>query len=341
MSDRRHAASSAKPRPRSLWSLLVFGSAAVAILRFYDGPSSLVRPRPVLARAVAPLPFVTPAADAFGRSGDVRVRFVLPGDSVSYPLEVQGDFAALQYLWVRVSDSVGTDSVRALVGSRVVAPQEPGFYKLALVRANELQVVDGITIAVLVPFAEKLGSTLNGFRIGTYVAERLGGTRERPDGFVQVEQSDVDLPLSTHLRLSDFLTHDGQQTWPRYAALSGRLLDKLELVIAEIAHLRGDQDLRLTVEVHSGYRSPSYNRRVRRSARDSRHQYGDAADVTIDANGDGAITSVDTRLIAAAVETVEREHPDLAGGLGLYGERGQGKAYVHIDARGRRARWRG
>lgn len=303
-------------------------------------PPSLLRPRPAIARAVSPLPFVTPAADAFGRSGDVKVRFVLPGDSVSYPLEVQGDFAALQYLWVRVSDSVGTDSVRAMASSRLVAPQEPGFYKLALVRANERQVVEGMTIAVLVPFAEKLGATLNGFRIGTYVAERLGGKRERPEGFVQVEESDVDLPLSTHLRLSDFLTRDGQETWPRYAALNGRLLDKLELVIAQIAQLRRDQDLALTVDVHSGFRTPSYNRRVRRSARDSRHQYGDAADVSIDANGDGQITRADARIVAAAVETVEREYPDLAGGLGLY-ERGQGKAYVHIDARGRRARWRG
>jgi hypothetical protein len=39
------------------------------------------------------------------------------------------------------------------------------------------------------------------------------------------------------------------------------------------------------------------------------------------------------------VEVVEQEHPDLIGGMGLY-NRGTA-SYVHIDARGRRARWRG
>jgi hypothetical protein len=39
------------------------------------------------------------------------------------------------------------------------------------------------------------------------------------------------------------------------------------------------------------------------------------------------------------VEAVEQAHPDLVGGMGLY-NRGDA-SYVHIDARGRRARWRG
>jgi len=35
------------------------------------------------------------------------------------------------------------------------------------------------------------------------------------------------------------------------------------------------------------------------------------------------------------VEAVERTHPELVGGLGLYRE-----PYVHIDTRGTRARWK-
>ena len=47
-------------------------------------------------------------------------------------------------------------------------------------------------------------------------------------------------------------------------------------------------------------------------------EYGDAADVAIDANGDGRVTLTDELLVARAVDQVELEHPDLVGGLGLY-----------------------
>jgi hypothetical protein len=80
---------------------------------------------------------------------------------------------------------------------------------------------------------------------------------------------------------------------------------------------------------------------VGRSARDSRHQYGDAADVAIDADGDGRITLTDELLVELAVERVEDAHPDLVGGLGLYMSRRYRTPYVHIDARGRKSRWQG
>jgi uncharacterized protein YcbK (DUF882 family) len=94
------------------------------------------------------------------------------------------------------------------------------------------------------------------------------------------------------------------------------------------------------MDVHSGFRSPDHNRQVRRAARDSQHQYGDAADVTIDANGDGHISAMDSKMVGLAVEIVELKHPELVGGLGLYTSRRTG-SYVHIDARGQRVRWRG
>jgi hypothetical protein len=45
--------------------------------------------------------------------------------------------------------------------------------------------------------------------------------------------------------------------------------------------------------------------------------------------------------VVAAVEAVERSHPDLAGGLGVYTSRRYATPYVHIDARGHKSRWRG
>jgi uncharacterized protein YcbK (DUF882 family) len=97
----------------------------------------------------------------------------------------------------------------------------------------------------------------------------------------------------------------------------------------------------MAVDVHSGFRSPSHNARVPRAASDSRHQYGDAADVTIDADGDGKITMTDELLVMLAVERVEDANPDLVGGLGLYTSRRYSSPYVHIDARGKRSRWKG
>jgi uncharacterized protein YcbK (DUF882 family) len=123
-------------------------------------------------------------------------------------------------------------------------------------------------------------------------------------------------------------------------ALSPRLLDKLELVIAEVARER-PAGAPMSVAVKSGFRTPAHNAGVKAAARDSRHQQGDAADVAIDANADGRLTAADGQLVARAVELVERAHPDLAGGLGLYTSRRYRTPYVHIDARGARARWRG
>jgi hypothetical protein len=197
---------------------------------------------------------------------------------------------------------------------------------------------------VLVPFEKKIGGSVNGYRIGTYLAEKLASSQTPPpEGFLEIRPGDVDIAISKHLKVSDFLNHDSQETWPRYAAVSPRLLDKIELVIGELARWHGGttDDVRLQLDVKSGFRAPDHNRQVRRAARDSQHQYGDAADVAIDANGDGRYSAQDSRMVGLAVEIVELKHPDLVGGLGIYTSGHTRTTYVHIDARGKRARWRG
>lgn len=332
------------PKASRLASLGVFGAAALGVLQFYQPPRQFIESRgEVVADSTGPLALASP--NAFGRSGEVRVLFALPGEPVVYPVEVRGDPTGLAYAWVAFAD---TGSVQAVLRAsarpletRFEAPSQPGFYRLALMKGEERMLVDGPALSVMVPFSAKLGSTLNGYRIGTYVAERLGARAEQaPPGFVEIDENEMDLPLTKHLRLSDFLTHDDQERWPRYAALDVRLLDKIELVVTEIEKLnKKGGESPLTLDVHSGFRTPLHNRRVQRAARDSRHQYGDAADIAIDGNGDGRITFSDTRIVAKAVEAVEQAHPDLVGGMGLY-NRGTA-SYVHIDARGKRARWRG
>jgi hypothetical protein len=78
--------------------------------------------------------------------------------------------------------------------------------------------------------------------------------------------------------------------------------------------------------------------------------YGDAADIYIDndgngtmddLNGDGRINMADARVIQSAVDRVERAHPSLIGGCGVYPAGSGHGPFTHIDTRGYRARWIG
>ncbi|HEX8849862.1 MAG TPA: hypothetical protein VF761_10055 [Gemmatimonadaceae bacterium] len=342
MAVERRAPRRAEQHRRAGWlTVAAFLTAALAVAELRQ-PASNILKKPFEGLAIADI--VAPSADAYGKSGEVKLRVALPGESVEFPLEVEGDPTKIRYSWVRTGSDSLVDAARPLSGAKLVAPSAPGMYHLALLSAGQRSVLSDMTVAVLVPFAEKVGSSINGYRIGTYLAEKLGGRHDAPEGFIEVGQSDVDLPVTKHFRVGDFLTHDNQSTWPRYVALDPKLLDKLELVIEEVIRMRGDStaaDRSVALDVHSGFRTPIHNVSVKRSARDSRHQYGDAADVTIDANFDGRYTAADSRLVALAVETVEQDHPELRGGMGLYTSRRYNTPYVHIDARGKRARWRG
>jgi uncharacterized protein YcbK (DUF882 family) len=291
----------------------------------------------------AAVPLVEPSASAYGPSGGVLLRFAMPGEDIEFPIAVHGDPAALGYEWLRVGDTFATGAPVPLTGALVRVPAQPGFYRLALAKNVKRRIIEGLTVAVLVPFKEKEGTMLNGYRIGTYLAERFNGNQDVPEGFLEITERDIDLPISKHLKVGDFLSHDSQQTWPRYAAVDPRLLDKLELVIAELMRWHGgsERKVNLALDVHSGFRAPDHNRRIARAARDSQHQYGDAADVAMDANGDGKYTALDSRMVGLAVEIVELKHPELVGGLGIYTSGHARTTYVHIDARGKRARWRG
>lgn len=322
--------------------------AAIGVIQFYRPETALGRtPFTHLAGASA---LGSASGNAFGRSGEVKLLFAMPGERLPFPLSVGGDPAVLNYEWTSLRGSETGFVAQPLDGAEVSAPVLPGFYYLTLVKGEDRQIIREPAVAVMRPFQEKLGAMLNGYRIGTYLAEKLRGrSSEHPDGFLEVYPQHLDLAVSKHLRLRHFLTHDDQtEVWPKYIALNPRLLDKLELVFAELESHRAGATASGTVEtqeleldVHSGFRTPAHNKRVIRAARDSRHQYGDAADVVVDANGNGRIDRNDHRLVVAAVDVVERTHPDLVGGLGIYTSRRYATPYVHIDARGRRSRWRG
>jgi uncharacterized protein YcbK (DUF882 family) len=148
--------------------------------------------------------------------------------------------------------------------------------------------------------------------------------------------------------LGDFLTHDQAPIWPKYLVLREPLVDKLELVIAELKTMGVAVG---KLRVMSGFRTPQYNEQgvgAGGRVKDSRHQFGDAADVYVvngtrdwmgDLNGDGRVDTRDAQILADAADRVERTHPDLVGGVGIYRATSSHGPFVHIDVRGTRARW--
>ncbi len=318
--------------PAVFFALLAL--ASMTVLSQADASLGPPRAAEVVRRG---LPLIRPGASALGKSGTVRMRTTMPAARVDVPLELGGTPEGVSYEWVGHHSMVPITEPRPLIGA-IYAPNDPGFYRLVLTANGERRTLPEVVLGVMKPMVEKQGSSINGYMMGFWRGERRND-RELPAGLLEVYASDVDLPVSQHLTVGDFLTHDNQTSWPRYVALDPRLLDKLELVFEEIASNRSRAaGTDVDVSVRSGFRTPLHNRRVPRAATDSRHQFGDAADIAIDADGDGRLTSRDVTLILRAVEAVERRHPDLLGGLGVYSN---GATYVHVDARGRRVRWRG
>lgn len=251
----------------------------------------------------------------------------------------------LMRLVTRARATLGLPLFARLFGDSAV--EKPGLYSLP-----DSLLAHPFTFVALRPFTDKQRGRLGTYRLGFWPSER--GRRvttdayENPDGFIEVTPENEDMQISEHFKLSDFLTHDQKDVWPKYLVLNEDLVDKLELVIAK---LQQDGVLVRRMVVMSGFRTPWYNRhggQVGGRAELSRHMYGDAADVFIDNTGrgrmsdlnhDGRVDSRDARVILKAVEEVEHEHPELAGGVGVYRATRSHGPFAHVDVRGWRARW--
>ena len=201
------------------------------------------------------------------------------------------------------------------------------------------------------PFSEKVNGRIGSYHMGNWPYEGRTPASPfyaNPRGFIEVTAENFRTRVSEHFSLGQFVTKDQLGVWPRYVVLERRLLDKLELTIDELAR-RGHPVRGLFVM--SGFRTPEYNEQgVGAGGRSaiSRHQFGDAADVypddagrgrMDDLNRDGRVDLKDARILASAAEAVEAKHPELVGGIGIYPATSAHGPFVHIDARGYRARW--
>lgn len=272
-------------------------------------------------------------------SGAVRVKVLKPGEALDVPDVPQGAS-------VELTPKEGGEAVDA--GQ---APASPGIWNVVLKMADAIRPATGVSVITLVPLSAKRSGRIGGYSIGSWPYERGGAPKpiyEPPAGLVEVTPENMNLYVSEHIQLKDFLTKGQPGVWPKYVALQPRELDKVELTLQELE--RSGHPVK-NIFVVSGFRTPSYNADggdPSGRAALSRHMYGDAMDIAVDndgngrmddLNGDGRVTVADARVIGAAAERVEAAHPELVGGIGIYAPTGAHSGFVHIDTRGYRARW--
>lgn len=228
---------------------------------------------------------------------------------------------------------------------RWTAPRRPGLYPLTILAPNG---TDSITLNafVMVPASEVRDEHLNGYRIGRYPARPLRDIYRPPAGYIEVTPDNQGTLVSPHFRMSQFLCKQ-PGGYPKYVVLDPALLVKLELILAA-ANAEGYRAR--TFFIMSGYRTPFYNRSIGNSPW-SRHQWGAAADIYIDEmpadgviddlNDDGNIDIRDADLLGDIVErlSVTDEYRGLLGGMGRYRRTSTHGPFLHVDLRGRRARW--
>jgi N-acetylmuramoyl-L-alanine amidase len=123
---------------------------------------------------------------------------------------------------------------------------------------------------------------------------------------------------SAHFSLSEFRCHDGTDCPERFRGHVQTLMDNLEVLRAELGNG--------AIHVNSGYRTPSYNKKIGGAAR-SKHVCGMAADFTVEGR--------ELREVFDTIEALIADGRMLQGGLSLY------KTFVHYDVRGVKSRWPG
>jgi Bacterial protein of unknown function (DUF882) len=277
-----------------------------------------------------------------GRSGKLQAVFRTPGEDLGAE-EADSHFAG-------VVDGGGGGEVL----EQDVAPAAPGIYKLAIELGKARRPIADLQLVTLVPFTEKKKERIGLYYLGSWPYESGGTPRSKayanPSGFVEVTRQNQGTPVSEHFQLGQFLTKDQFDVWPKYVIIDENLLDKLELTVEELQKegVRVDH-----VHVMSGFRTPRYNKgggNTGGRASLSRHMYGDAADVYVDNDrngapdditGDGRVDALDAERFAKAAERVEAKQPALVGGIGIYKACCGHGPFTHVDTRGYRARWRG
>ena len=230
-------------------------------------------------------------------------------------------------------------------GLVIQAPDASGLYTLG-VRSKDPANATTLNLWVGIPRSRMQGEYLNGYRIGSYPSARGDRPNYKPPVvFIEVTADNVDTYLSPHFTMRQFLCKQ-DSSYPKYVALQESLLVLLEGLLVDVQQAGYEVD---TFGVISGYRTPWYNRRIG-NVPYSRHIYGDAMDIFIDADADGRMDDLNSdglhdradiqKLFDIADKFMRRpENRGLIGGVGKYGRTSRHGGFVHVDTRGYQARW--
>ena len=275
----------------------------------------------------------------------VMAMFALPGERV--PIEAGDTAAAAAPADFELhADSGGTEAAGANHWT-LVAPAKPGLYPIQVRDMRDGETMT-LNVFVMVPYTAMRRGSLNGYRIGSYPNPRRRHEAEygRPVGFVEVTPEMLDARVSPHFTLGQFVCKQAG-AYPQYLVLRQPLLVKLEQLLTTVND-RGIQARTFTIM--SAYRTPFYNAAIGNETIFSRHEYGDAADVFVDDDGDGIMddlnhdgrhTVADARVLSAIVNELEGvpEFAGLIGGLGTYSPTSEHGPFMHVDVRGFSVEW--
>ncbi|MBT8396638.1 MAG: hypothetical protein HKO65_00485 [Gemmatimonadetes bacterium] len=270
---------------------------------------------------------------------DVFFVSTLPGELLDLQLEASDGRTTLRFGAGRVVAS-------SAEGWIWEAPSEPGLAALRLEREEPHQAIS-LNVFILHPIDRVRSGVLNGYRIGDYAGRPLRGDSVYlpPPGFIEVSAEDEDILVSPHFTVGQFLCKQPGQ--PKYLALSRYLIAKLERVLERVNAAGYPSE---SLHIMSGFRTPWYNLSIGNRTVYSRHLWGGAADVFLDTDGDGFMddldgdgrsTIADARVLYELAEEVDRSSVPSTrpGGLGAYPRNSVRGPFVHVDARGRSARW--
>lgn len=224
------------------------------------------------------------------------------------------------------------------------APDTPG---LQAIQVRSTTGTVRLNVLVMHPADTVVDGRLRGYDIGPYPAPLHGNPAyTAPDGFVELNADTESVRLSPHFTLGQFPSKQSTE-YPKYLVLREHLLLKLELLLERVNARGIAAD---SFVIMSGFRTPHYNRAIG-NVPSSRHVYGGAADIFVDVappdgvmddlNRDGTVDYRDAQFLYRVAEGLFAEPANrwLAGGQGVYRRNPAHGPFMHIDARGSRARW--
>jgi len=295
-------------------------------------------------------PSLTTPTPELAPSSTTRVEFDIAYQNVSSDLSINsatvmpGEMLEIE---TNANLTVGTGEMsRDADGWIWTAPDTPGHHQLYFQSGGETALLN---VFVLTPFENGEDVSLDGYRVGEYNPVPLRGMERYvpPTGFIEMLPGMEDIQIAPHFRLGQFICKQQPGHDPTFLLVDPHMLLKLETLLTAANDRGWEAD---TFFVMSGFRTPFYNAAIGNTTTSSRHLFGDAADIYIDQdgdgvmddlNGDGRITREDAAELAALAAEIADSGSDHwhSGGIGIYSANAVHGPFIHVDARGYRARW--